>query len=201
MLEQTMQIAILGNSGSGKSTLASALATAYQLCVLDLDTIAWVPGEVAVARDPVLAASEVEAFCQRGQQWLVEGCYGRLVEVALRHSPTLLFVEPGVETCLDNCRNRPWEPHKYDSKHAQDARLDVLLAWVQQYDVREGDQSLTGHQALFDRYAGAKRKLLSLPGDSFPLELSRWLSQSLVHRTPTGTRRTRSDLSFESRQF
>jgi adenylate kinase family enzyme len=193
----TMKIAILGNSGSGKSTLASALAAAHDLCVLDLDTIAWEPGKVAVARDPVLAASDVEAFCQRGEHWVVEGCYGRLVEVALRHSPILLFLEPGVAACLDNCRSRPWEAHKYDSRQAQDARLPVLLDWVQQYDRREGDLSLMGHQSLFDSYAGAKRKLLTRVDESFPLELSRGILPSAVQATPIGTRRTRSDSHFE----
>ncbi len=41
-----MRIAILGNSGSGKSTLARRLAAEAFAAVLDLDTVAWEPGEI-----------------------------------------------------------------------------------------------------------------------------------------------------------
>ena len=67
--------------------------------MLDLDTVAWEPGQVAVARD-------VREFCESKQSWVVEGCYASLVHAALAYSPVLVFLEPGVEACLDNCRNR-----------------------------------------------------------------------------------------------
>lgn len=169
---ETVRIAIIGNSGSGKSTLARSLAAAHRLPVLDLDTVAWEPGEVAVARDPLAAADEVHRFCESNGQWIVEGCYGGLVDVALRHSPILVFLEPGVEACVANCRQRPWEAHKYDSRQEQDAHLEFLLAWVREYYTREGDLSLVGHQALFDRYGGTKQKLADRPDVDFLSRLS-----------------------------
>lgn len=167
-----MRVSIVGNSGSGKSTLARSLAATHHLPILDLDTIAWEPGKVAVARDPAVATDEVVRFCENNQQWVVEGCYGGLIEATLRHSPFLLFLEPGVEACLANCCSRPWEPHKYKSRQEQDAKLGFLLTWVGEYYTREGDSSLVAHQALFDRYGGAKRKLVGRPGSNFPAELS-----------------------------
>ena len=45
-----MRVLIMGNSGSGKSWRARELAQQRQLPHLDLDTIVWVPGLIAVAR-------------------------------------------------------------------------------------------------------------------------------------------------------
>lgn len=162
-----MRISIIGNSGSGKSTLARMLSAAHGLANLDLDTVAWEPGKIAVARDPALAAGDVASFCQANPRWVVEGCYGSLIAATLPYAPMLLFVEPGIEACLAHCRARPWEPHKYPSKQEQDAKLEFLLAWVGEYYTRQGDLSLQAHQDLFDGYGGAKHKLISPPDSQF----------------------------------
>jgi adenylate kinase family enzyme len=157
-----MRIAILGNSGSGKSTLArrlsvSAMATtAARAEVLDLDTVAWEPGQIAVPRPAEDAAADVRSFCERGDSWVVEGCYAGLVEVALAFRPRLLLLDPGEARCIEHCRQRPWEPHKYASKQAQDERLEALLSWVRAYYTRDGDMSLAGHMRCFESYDGPK---------------------------------------------
>jgi adenylate kinase family enzyme len=108
-----MRIAILGNSGSGKSTVARSLAARFGATLLDLDTVAWEPGQIAVARSPLSAQADVRAFCAGHERWVVEGCYASLVNVALEFIPQLLFLNPGEQQCLENCRARPWERHKY----------------------------------------------------------------------------------------
>jgi adenylate kinase family enzyme len=154
-----MRVAIVGNSGSGKSTLASQIAASHSVTSLDLDTVAWEPRQIAVARPADAAAAEVMAFCSSHDRWVVEGCYAALVRHALQHSPILLFVDPGVDECLANCRRRPWEPHKYASKAEQDEKLSFLLSWVREYYTRADDLSLTAHQALFESYRGPKLRL------------------------------------------
>lgn len=171
-----MRVAIVGNSGSGKSTLAKALASARGLAALDLDTIAWEAGKVAVAREPAVAARDVRAFCEAHGAWVVEGCYSSLVEQALVYTPTLLFVDPGVDTCVAHCRARPWEPHKYASKQEQDVRLEFLLQWVRDYYVRDGELSIAAHTQLFDRYSGSKQRLTHLPAND---ALARWARTAL----------------------
>lgn len=158
-----MRIAILGNSGSGKSTLAGRLAARHEVATLDLDTVAWVRGEIAVPRQQEEAVEDVRRFCSSHADWVVEGCYAGLVAAALESQPHLLFLEPGLAQCQANCRNRPWEPHKYKSKEEQDERLAFLLDWVAEYYTRDGDLSLAAHQALFDGYPGPKEKLEALP--------------------------------------
>ena len=64
-----MRIAIIGNSGSGKSTLARQLAEVHSLPMLDLDSIVWEAGRVAVLRDASHAAADLNAFCDRHERW------------------------------------------------------------------------------------------------------------------------------------
>jgi adenylate kinase family enzyme len=154
-----MQIVIIGNAGSGKSTLARRLAGPAGTPVLDLDTIVWEPGQVAVLRPPDAVHADLDRFCTDHEDWIVEGCYGDLAERLLIWNPELIFVNPGEAACLRNCRARPWEPHKYASKEVQDGTLEHLLAWVSDYYRRTEGASLARHRAIFDAYRGPKREI------------------------------------------
>lgn len=156
-----MRFAIIGNSGSGKSTLAQRIASDLGLPVLDLDTVAWEPGKVAQPRNPSAALVDVATFCSSHRSWIVEGCYADLVAKSLEYKPYLLFLEPGLDQCILNCKSRPWEPHKYASYEEQGNKLNFLLAWVEDYYRREGDMSLAGHQRLYDAYCGVKTRFTS----------------------------------------
>jgi adenylate kinase family enzyme len=172
-----MRIAIIGNSGSGKSMLAAWLANRTGATLLDLDTVAWVPNLIAVARPAEEAQSDVRAFCAAHTSWVVEGCYGNLVQASLQFAPRLLFLNPGEQQCLENCRARPWEAHKYASKQEQDQRLEFLLSWVSQYYTRSGEMSLTAHTACFNAYPGKREELRFLPRLEPPSsELLSWVS-------------------------
>ena len=175
-----MRIAIIGNSGSGKSTLARQLAAVHTLASLDLDTIVWEPGSVGVWRSREATMADAKAFCESNARWVTEGCYGELTRHVLEYSPMLLFMEPGVEACLANCRGRPWEPHKYASKEQQDERLDFLLMWVREYYTRDDDLSLRAHQAVFDSYRGPKRLLTHAVDRAFiDVQPLRWFSHQI----------------------
>jgi adenylate kinase family enzyme len=162
-MQTVKPIVILGNSGSGKSTLARWLAHQRDAPLLDLDTVAWEPKQIALARSPAAAQQDVRAFCSANQRWVIEGCYANLARVALEFAPTLIFLNPGVAQCIANCRMRPWEPHKYPSKAEQDERLAFLLAWVSEYYSRTGEMSLSAHAALFAEYAGEKHEFTHVP--------------------------------------
>jgi adenylate kinase family enzyme len=164
-----MRFAILGNSGSGKSTLARELARdGFE--VLDLDTIAWEPGKIAVARPVEQAIADVREFCGSRADWVIEGCYANLIAASLPFDPALVFLDPGAEQCLANCRARPWEAHKYASREEQAARLAFLLSWVEQYYTRAGDVSHAGHG---DAYTGPKRRLDRQPDAAVTASLRR----------------------------
>jgi len=148
------KVVIWGNSGAGKSTLARALGLPH----LDLDTLAWLPG-VPPQRSPLAQASQaLRAFAEGHAEWVIEGSYSDLIEVALSLCEHAVFLDPGVERCLENCRNRPWEPHKYASFEEQQANLAMLLQWVADYEVRQDEFSRRAHEQLFESFAGSKQR-------------------------------------------
>lgn len=155
-----MRTLIFGNSGAGKSTLARKLAERHQLPHLDLDAIVWEPGKVAVMRAPAAIAASLDHFLDRHGQWVIEGCYGELVEAAAPRCTELVFLNPGREACLAHNRQRPWEPHKYATPEAQDAMLENLQAWVGDYYTRQDQWSYAAHRRIFDAFPGAKTEVV-----------------------------------------
>lgn len=154
-----LRILVFGNSGSGKSTLANSIAKLPNLAHLDLDTVAWKPGEPGV-REPLRKSFEaIDQFTDAHQNWVIEGCYSSLLEYAADSANEMIFLNPGVHACQENCRARPWESHKYESKEAQDKNLSMLLDWVAQYETRDDEFSLQQHRMLFDSFDGAKSEL------------------------------------------
>jgi adenylate kinase family enzyme len=180
-----MRIAIVGNSGSGKSTLARELAEVHSLASLDLDSIVWEQGKIAVLRSSVAAEVDLNAFCDAHERWVTEGCYGNLMRRALGRQPALLFLDPGVEACLANCRSRPREPQKYATREEQEAQLEFLLYWVEEYYSRNDTLSLADHRTLFDTYAGSKLRLTH-PADRCLVEAQplRWFGADALRLGP-----------------
>jgi len=95
---------------------------------------------------------------QGHSQWIIEGCYGDLVEAALPHCSELRFLNPGVEVAVQHCLMRPWEPDKFPSAKAQQAVLDYLVSWVREYETRNDEFGLQRHRRVFDSFTGNKRE-------------------------------------------
>lgn len=90
------------------------------------------------------------------ERWVLEGCYSDLLAFALPHCTRMIFLNPGVDVCIANCRSRPWEPHKYDTPQEQEANLTGLIEWVQEYETRDDVFSLRSHRELFEAFDGEK---------------------------------------------
>ncbi|MGF1678851.1 MAG: shikimate kinase [Candidatus Methylacidiphilales bacterium] len=151
-----MKVILLGNAGSGKSTLAKRLVSEQNGAVvrLSLDEIAWDCGTV---RKPLAESRELlKSFMDDHEHWIIEGCYGELIELALPFCEELRFLNPGVATCIRHCRSRPWEPEKFSSPDQQSEMLDSLIEWVSQYETRTDEFGLLRHRAIFDGFAGRK---------------------------------------------
>lgn len=151
-----MRVLVFGNSGSGKSTYATALETRERIPHLDLDTIVWVPNQIAVMRPAEAIRASLEAFIAANADWVIEGCYGELVEAAASRASELVFLNPGVDACLANNARRPWEPHKYASLEEQNSMLANLQAWVAGYYQRHDQWSYAAHRRIFDAHQGRK---------------------------------------------
>ncbi len=153
------KIIIFGNSGSGKSTLAKELCLKYKLAHLDLDTLAWVPTSPPERRVLDDSKKDILRFIEANSGWVIEGCYSDLIELALEQSNELIFMNLSVEMCIANAKKRPWEPHKYESKEAQDSNLGMLIDWIAQYPKRADTFSKKSHDKIYEQYQGLKRMI------------------------------------------
>ncbi len=152
---------LVGNSGSGKSTLATRLAAGYGLAHLDLDPLAWLPSSPPSRRALADSERDIRSFTEANTRWVIEGCYADLLALVGARGATLVFLNPGIDACIENARTRPWEPHKYESRAAQDANLEMLIAWIAGYATRTDPLSLSAHRRLFAEFAGNRIELTS----------------------------------------
>jgi len=155
------KIIVFGNSGSGKSTFAKHYSTGLALPVLDLDILAWLPTSPPQRAPLKQGFSQIDAFIANNPGWVIEGCYADLLSKVANEATEMFFLNPSVKICIENCRNRPWEPHKYASKQAQDKNLSMLIDWVCKYPERKDEFSLSAHQKLFNNFNGKKTELSS----------------------------------------
>lgn len=147
-------IVVMGNSGAGKSTLARWLAReigapGVPAPLLDLDTIAWLPDQIAQARPQAEAEALTREWCASHPRGVLEGCYGGLARVAIAAGASLIWMDVDVEQCLAHCRARPFEAHKYPDAQTQQAYLGQLLDWVSSYPEREGDLGRADHARCY----------------------------------------------------
>ncbi len=151
-----IRIVIIGNSGSGKSTYAREWVRKKSVAYLDLDTLAW-QKDSPMSRRPVdESLQDLASFMDGNNAWVIEGCYSSLLEAAISRCSQLVFLNPGTQQCVENCRARPWEPHKYASAEAQDENLQMLIDWVKSYESRADEFSLQAHRRLFGGFDGDK---------------------------------------------
>lgn len=151
------KLIILGNAGSGKSTLAKKLMARSPAVCLSLDEVAFESGAV---RQPLAdSIADARRFIANHDSWIVEGCYGDIVEPILGECEELVFLNPGLEVCVAHCRARPWEPEKFGSREEQDKHLDNLIAWIAAYEMRQDEYGLVRHRQLYEAFTGKKREL------------------------------------------
>ncbi len=155
------KILIFGNSGSGKSTLAKKLSEAEKITHLDLDELAWESADPPIRRDIADSEKEISKFIRLNDGWVIEGCYTDLLEMAEPFSAEIFFLDVPFEDCVENARSRPWEPHKYESKDAQDKNIEMLIGWIEQYAARDDGTSHKAHADFYKRYSRKKQLLNS----------------------------------------
>ncbi|GED47357.1 hypothetical protein HME01_32090 [Vreelandella aquamarina] len=124
---------------------------------LSLDEVAFLAGSERRRLEDSIA--DVMRFISDNESWIIEGCYSDIIESILPECEELIFLNPGVETCIAHCRARPWEPEKFDSQEEQDDNLHNLIEWVCAYETRSDEYGLRRHRALFESFNGKKREL------------------------------------------
>ena len=126
---------------------------------LDLDALAWLPSTPPQRMPLEQSRLLVDEFVSNNESWVIEGCYTDLLQLIEDRSTEIVFMDLPVEQCIQNAKHRPWEPHKYASKQAQDANLAMLLDWIAQYEQRDDVFSLAAHTGFYDSFSRAKTRI------------------------------------------
>jgi adenylate kinase family enzyme len=146
------RILILGNSGSGKSTLAAQIASVAACPHIPLDAIYWIDQRTLHKRGEA-AARQITAARADEPAWVMEGVYGWLADIAMPRATEMIWLDLSWPDCKTGLETRG------PSQSPSQAEYEALLVWAGQYWARQTASSHTGHQRIFDRFAGRKSAL------------------------------------------
>ncbi len=91
------RVLVIGSGGSGKSAVAKEIARRLRLPLVHLDALYWQPGWRAVERS---AWDRVVRQLIAAPSWVMDGNYGRTLDVRLARCDTVVFLDMPRVVCL-----------------------------------------------------------------------------------------------------
>ena len=158
------KVILMGCPGSGKSIFARRLGARTGLPVLHLDNIWWRADGTHISREEFDQA--LDELLQ-GERWIMDGNYGRTMEVRLRACDTAIFLDYPESVCMAGITARVGQPHS-DMPWTETALDPELVALVQNYRRDSRPQVLS----LLQKYP-EKRSLIFTSREA----AARWLSE------------------------
>lgn len=131
------KVLVVGSGGSGKTTVAKTLAARAGLPLVHLDRLFWHPGWV---RTPDDEWDRVIGDLVRQDAWVMDGNYGRTLEVRLAAADAVVFLDRSPLVCT-------WRLVKRRFSYQRQVRPDVapgcpehltweFMWWVWTYRIR-----------------------------------------------------------------
>lgn len=147
---------IVGNGGSGKSTLAGVLSAMTTIPAVNLDDLHWEnDGGVYGRKRDVEVAKGLVAVAAAGENWIIEGVYGWLADIALPRATALIWLDYPWSVCRQMLLARG--PRQCTDETA----FIELLNWAEGYWNRSTSSSYEGHLRLYEKFPRAKWRLKS----------------------------------------
>jgi adenylate kinase family enzyme len=148
------RIAIIGNAGTGKSFLAARLSNLFGIPSCALDDLFWADKSYTAKRSEDLVVEKLEEFT-RGEEWIVEGVYGELVERLTTRASILIWIDLDWRQCKDALVQRQ------SKRERNSENFDVLLEYAEQYWSRDNKRSHWAHGKLLAEFEGESHRLTS----------------------------------------
>ena len=109
------KICIIGSGGAGKSTLAKILHNELNIPMFHLDALYWQPNWVEM--DKVKWVQLQTELCNQSE-WIIDGNYGGTIDIRLKASDVIIFLDLPVYLCL-------WRAFKRQIKYRGKTRPDM----------------------------------------------------------------------------
>lgn len=126
-----MKIAIIGYSGCGKSTLAKHLGEIYQIPVLYLDRVFWLPNWKSREREE--SANIVKQFLDTNDSWVIDGNYSYMEkERRMKEADRIIFLNFNRFSCLYRAFHR-YFTYRGQTRESMgegcEEKMDLEFAW------------------------------------------------------------------------
>ena len=143
------KIIVIGSPGAGKSTFARKLRDKTGLPLHYLDTIWHRPDKTNITRDEF--DSKLADILKTGE-WIIDGNYGRTLEMRLKACDTVFLLDYPLDVCLAGAKERigqkreemPWIEEELDEEFRQwiedfpNTQLPKIYQLLEQY--KDGKQ-------------------------------------------------------------
>ena len=118
------KIIIVGSPGVGKTTFARKLQEKIGLPLYHLDSIWHKPDKTNIPREEF---DKILAGIISKDEWIIDGCYCRTIDIRVKACDTVFFLDFPLETCLQGARERigqerpemPWIEKSLDEDFKQ----------------------------------------------------------------------------------
>ena len=118
------KVMIIGCAGAGKSTFARKLRDKTNLPLYYLDMIWHKPDKTNISREEF--DEKLQEIIQR-EEWIIDGNYGRTLEVRMKACDTVFLLDYPLDVCLEGAHARigkeredmPWQATEIDEEFVQ----------------------------------------------------------------------------------
>lgn len=168
-------MSIIGSGGSGKSTLAKKLEKKTGIPAYHLDSLYWQPGWIETERDEWRLMQE--NLCSK-DEWILDGNYGSTLDIRLKHSDTIIFLDINRFTCMARAILRSIKSYgrtRSDMAEGCKEQFDIkFIKWILEYPTARKPEVLKrlemlspGKNIIILRSPEAVREFLKKPNKSF----------------------------------
>ena len=127
------KIIVIGCPGAGKSTFSRALQSKIGLPLFHLDMLFWNTDKTNVSREEF---DQKLCAILKQETWIIDGNYGRTLEMRLKECDTVFLLDFPVSVCLSGVESRLGKPRE-DMPWIEQELDEEFKEWITDFPKKE----------------------------------------------------------------